>query len=251
MSISVENLYFAYGSRSVLTGITAKAAPGRLTAVLGRNAVGKSTLLRCITGALKPASGLVRIDGMPAHRIPPRNLAVRLAYVAQRPVVSAAFTVRQVIELGRYALPPAPGKVDEVLSQLALEGLSERSFPELSVGQQQRVMLARAVAQLSPDGCLILDEPMSAMDLRHVRDVLRLLRELAWSGATILIVLHDVGLAASVADDVWLLQNGGLAAAGAMADVLTLPQLQAVFDISFQWLTDPNGCRHLVAADSG
>ena len=244
--VCVENLHFAYARRPVLTDVSATTEPGRVTAVLGPNAAGKSTLLKCIIGALPPGQGRVLIGGLPAHRIPARRLASHLAYVSQRPLLSAGFLVREVVELGRYALPADPQKVADALEQLALTELMHRPFLELSVGQQQRVMLARALAQLPRDGCLILDEPLSAMDLRHMHQVMALLRELAASGASVIMVLHDLGLAASVADDIWLLRDGQLTAAGTKEDVLNLPRLEEVFGIAFQWLTDSRGRKYLV-----
>ncbi len=247
MNVRVQDLHFGYGKRRVLTAISARAEPGRITAVLGPNAAGKSTLLRCLIGALQPQHGLVYIDDLPVHRSSARQLATRLAYVPQRPALSAAFSVKEVVELGRYALPPDPNRVDQALEQLALTELAQRPFPELSAGQQQRVMLARALAQLPPAGCLVLDEPMSAMDLRHVHRAMAILRKLTDSGASVIMVLHDLGLAASVADDIWLLRQGRLAAAGTKQQVLGLPRLEEVFGITFQWLTDEDGHRHLVA----
>lgn len=246
MKIRVEDLHFAYGKRRVLTAISARAEPGRITAVLGPNAAGKSTLLRCIIGALRPQRGLVRIDDLPVHRSSARQLATRLAYVSQRPALSAAFSVQEVVELGRYALPPDPARVDQALEQLALTDLTQRPFPELSVGQQQRVMLARALAQLPPAGCLVLDEPMSAMDLQHVQRGMAVLRELTTSGASVIMALHDLGLAATVANDIWLLRESRLTAAGTKEEVLSLPRLEEVFGVAFQWLTDAGGRRHLV-----
>ena len=248
MTISLEDLHFAFGRRMVLSGLSAEARGGRITALLGPNAAGKSTLLRCVTGALKLGGGLVRVDGDPVHRMRARQLATRVAYVAQRPVVSAAFTVREVVELGRYALPRDTSRVEQAMEQLALIHLAERPFPELSVGQQQRVMLARALAQLAAAGNLILDEPLSAMDLRHVRLAISVLQRLAGAGATVVVVLHDLGLAAAVADDVWLLREGALVAAGTVEEVLTLPRLEETFGVPFQWLTDAGGRRYLLAA---
>ena len=245
VEVWVQNLHFAYGAQDVLRDISAKTRPGRILAVLGPNAAGKSTLLKCIMGVLPPGHGAVLIDGKPAHRTAARRLANRLAYVSQRPMLSAAFSVKEVVELGRYALSPDPARVAQALDRLALTDLEHRLFPELSIGQQHRVMLARALAQLSPGGCLVLDEAMSAMDLRHVHRTMTMLRELT-ENASVVMVLHDLALAARLADDVWLLRDGRLVAAGAKEEVLSLPRLEELFGVAFQWLTDANGHRHLV-----
>ncbi len=241
MSLVVEALTFRYGSVQALDGVSAQARPGSVTAVIGPNAAGKSTLLRCIIGRRRPASGRVLIDGEPAHRLRTARLAQRVAYVPQRPEVSAAFTVREVVELGRYALPRDAARVDDALGRLDLVSIAGRPFPELSVGQQQRAALARAVAQLSPDGHLILDEPTAAMDLRHVRDSTTLLREVADGGATVVLALHDLALAAAMADEVWLIDGGQLVGSGRSREVMQLDRLRAVFGVDFAWIERPGG----------
>ena len=167
MKLVVEHLDFSYGNIHALHGINVETLPGKLTAILGPNASGKSTLLKCMLGGLNPQAGRVLLDGHPIRSIKSRELARRIAYVPQRSYVSAAFTVREVVELGRYALAPDEKKVTKAITQLDLTEVSDRIYSTLSVGQQQRVMMARALAQLSPDGLLLLDEPTSAMDLKH------------------------------------------------------------------------------------
>ena len=238
MSIQVDEVTYRYGRLTALERVSATAALGRITVVLGPNAAGKSTLLRCVIGALRPGQGRVLIDGRPVRRLRPRRLATHLAYVPQRSTVSAAFTVREVVELGRYALPPSRRRIDEALDRLQLTELAERRYPALSVGQQQRVTLARCVAQLEPDGHLVLDEPMSAMDLRHVRHTSRLLRELADGGRTILLAMHDLTLAAALADEVWLMRAGRLVGEGPTPEVMSTERLEAAFDVPFRWITD-------------
>ncbi len=246
MSVRVKDVSHQYGRVRALEGVTADAAPGRITAVLGPNAAGKSTLLRCVIGALSPAAGCVLIDGKPAHQLPTRKLAGRIAYVPQRPQVAAAFTVREVIELGRYALAASRRRIDEALGELDLDEIADRPFPTLSVGQQQRATLARAVAQLADDGHLVLDEPASAMDLRHVRRSTALLRRLADGGATVLVAMHDLTLAVSLADECWLLDHGRLVAAGPTNEVINVEQLHMMFGVGFEWIERPGGGRILV-----
>jgi iron complex transport system ATP-binding protein len=235
VSIEIRQLAFDYGRRPVLDSIDADAGAGRVTALLGPNAAGKSTLLRCAIGVLRPRRGAVRVGGVPATRLRGRDLARRLAYVAQRSVVSARLTVREVVALGRYALEPDERRVVTAIERLELSDVADRPYPALSVGQQQRVALARAVAQIEPDGHLVLDEPTAAMDLRHARDGGTLLRELADGGATVLIAMHDITAAAELADDAWLLAPGGrLAAAGPADEVLEIDRLREVFEVEFE-----------------
>lgn len=246
MTISIEHLSFSYGRIPALADVTARGEAGRIIAVLGPNAAGKSTLLRCIVGALKPSAGRVVINDRPVHRLSPRALAQRIAYVPQRSVVSAAFTVRQVVELGRYALPADPRAVEKAIERLDLGEIADRPYPALSVGQQQRVTLARALAQLAPVGVLVLDEPASAMDLKHVAHTFRILREVAGGGASVIIAMHDLPAAAAVSDDAWLLDHGRLVAAGVTCEVLALERLQRVFGVGFSWLTDSGGRARLL-----
>ncbi len=249
MSITVRDVIHRYKGADIpaIKGVNATATPGRITAVIGPNAAGKSTLLRCVIGALVPTSGAVLVDGEPSHQLTTRTLAGRLAYVPQRPQVAAAFTVREVIELGRYAMPASRRRIDDTLRRLDLESIADRPFPSLSVGQQQRVTLGRAIAQLGPKGHLVLDEPASAMDLRHAARCTTLLRELAGKGVTVVIAMHDLKLAAALSDDCWLLDAGRLVAAGPTAEVMQIDRLQAVFGVRFEWVQRPGGAAILHA----
>ncbi len=259
MTIAIEQLDFSYGRLPVLEGVTAVAEPGRITAVFGPNAAGKSTLLRCAIGLLRPDRGAARIRGDVAHRLSPRALARRVAYVPQRTSVALPFTVREVVGIGRYALPANGRAVAAALERLELEAVADRPFPALSVGQQQRVALARALAQHGEGGCIVLDEPTAAMDLRHARDTLGLLRELADAGATVLVAMHEIAAGAAAADDAWLLAPAGpgeggaarLRAAGPVGEVLEPVRLESVFGVPFEWIETPDGRRLLLAETTG
>jgi iron complex transport system ATP-binding protein len=246
VSIGFDKLSFAYGKAPVLREISAEAKAGRITAIIGPNASGKSTLLRCGIGALRPQRGVAALDGHVVTSLSSRELARRIAYVPQRPIVSASFSVRQVIELGRFALPARAARIDDAIVRLDLSEEANRPYVQLSVGQQQRVALARALAQLEPRGNLVLDEPTSAMDLRHVAQTMALLRACSDAGAAVLLAMHDLSLAAAVADDVWLMEAGQLVASGPVNKVLDAGHLERVFGVSFRWVA-ADGQRRLLA----
>ncbi len=246
MTLRIDNATIGYDSVDVLQCATAQAMRGRITALIGPNAAGKTTLLRCAAGLLRPKRGAVRIDDASVHAMPPRALALRIAYMPQRPRVSGGLSVRAVVELGRYALAADEQAVHNAIERLDLAAISSQRFAELSVGQQQRVVLARALAQMQPDGVLILDEPTAAVDLAHTCDFMQLLRGLADGGALVLCAMHDLTLAAGVADDVWLVHDGTLEHGNAK-DVMQPERLANVFGVEFAWLPGPDGSEVLFA----
>lgn len=251
MRVELHDLSFGYAGVEVLRGLRGVAEAGQITVVVGPNAAGKSTLLRCVIGALRPSQGRVAVDADDVSRLRGKVLARRVAYLPQRWDVAAAFSVSEVIALGQYALPPGGERVRVVVDMLELGAIVDRPFHALSAGQQQRVVLARALAQLQPDGCLVLDEPTSAMDLSHAARTLSILRGLAREGATIIVSLHDLPAAAAIADHVWLLEPGSGgeppsgAIGGAADDVMQPERLERVFGVPFAWLTHPSGERVL------
>ena len=181
VTISVANLNVSYGRWQALHDVSCQAQAGKITVVVGPNASGKSTLLRTIAGVQRPSHGRITIQRRGSvrsiKRLSPRKRAVALAYVAQRPTISARFSVRQVVSLGRYALGRSEDRVDWAMEMVGLQqSLFHRPFAELSVGQQQLVAVARALAQLGPDPqktldmsgrYLVLDEPTAALDLKQ------------------------------------------------------------------------------------
>lgn len=233
MNLDLRELIVRYGDLIALDRVSAVIRPGRITVVLGPNAAGKSTLLRCLLGAIRPTAGAVLLDGQPTHRIAARQLAQRMAFVPQRAASMAGYTVREVVEIGRYALPRDAERVEQALERMGLQSLADRAIHTLSVGQQQRVTLARALAQLEPGGCLVLDEPTSAMDLRHARAACRVLREMAEGGATVIVALHDLLAACLLADEALLLHEGRLAAHAPAEAVLEPARLEHIYGVPF------------------
>jgi len=241
-SIEARDLTFAYRpGEPVIRELSVAASPGRLVVVLGPNASGKSTLMTLLLGQQRPASGQVRIGGVPLEGLDLGERARRIAYVPQRGGAAFPFTVEEVVAMGRFAAPPDPGIVDCVLEACDLLAVRHRVYVELSVGQQQRVLLARAMAQVGrPEAgaeqgrVLLADEPASAMDLRHVHETMQRLRSIAAGGLAVMVVLHDPNLAARYADEVWLLEAGRLVAGGAWHEVLVPRVLEPVYGVKLQ-----------------
>ncbi|NBC10153.1 MAG: ATP-binding cassette domain-containing protein [Planctomycetes bacterium] len=240
--LRVEQLSFGYRpNQPVLEALDAELRTGRLTALIGPNATGKTTLLRLMLGQLAPDRGRVLLDGREAQAWPHDQRARRIGYVAQRPSVAFGFTVRQVVAMGRHAQRvngPQEEVVERALTACDLHDAAAQPFNELSGGQQQRVAVARALAQSEigrpgRDRVLLLDEPCASADPRHAHQLLSLLRDAARDGRAVLVVLHDLNLAARWADDVWLLDRGRLAAVGAWGDVLQSARLDPVYGMRF------------------
>lgn len=248
MSIRAESISFSYGkSAPVFEGLDFELGEG-VTVVLGPNGAGKSTLVRVLMGASPPTNGRVEIDGRSVHRMPATERARRLAYVSQRPSVASAFSVREVIALGRFALTPDEEAVEAQIAALALEDFADRPFASLSVGEQQRASLARALAQLhreddSPERRVLLaDEPTSAMDPRWVAHTTRVIRGLPGLEIDALIVLHDFTLASRLADRIVVLDaDGRIACDGSPDEALEVGRLSKVFGTPFLSVQTPSG----------
>ncbi|MFT3714929.1 MAG: heme ABC transporter ATP-binding protein [Gordonia sp. (in: high G+C Gram-positive bacteria)] len=233
-SLVADDVRVALGGRPVLHGVSLTARPGEILALVGRNGCGKSTLLSVLAGIRRPDSGSVRMGDRIVADVPPRELARHRALVTQSNRVDTPFTVREVVELGRYPWlrePEAAGSpriIDEALRACEIDDLADRPFPQLSGGQQARVSLARALAQSTP--ILLLDEPTAALDIGHTEQVLTLLTDRAKAGATVVLVVHDLSSAAAYADRVALMKDGGLLAVGPVAETMTAELLGRTYD---------------------
>jgi iron complex transport system ATP-binding protein len=234
--LEIAGLGASYGSRRVLEDVELRVAAGEIVAVLGPNGAGKSSLVRAVSGVLPGYSGSARVLGDEVRGIPARELARRVAVVPQEPRFELPFTALEIALMGRH--PHLAGlafesdrDVELARGALAAAGagaLADRRIDELSAGERQRVMFARALAQEAP--LLLLDEPASFLDLRHQVELFDRLRELAASGRAVVAVLHDLNLAAEYCDRVLLLRRGRVAAFGRTAEVLTYALLTEVFE---------------------
>lgn len=236
--LRVENLHVRRGGKDVLSGVDLQLLPGQVLGVLGPNGAGKSSLLGAMSGELAAHQGRVSLDGQELEQWQGTLRAQRLAVLPQASSLDFAFRVEEVVGLGR--LPHQSGRVrDAQIVSAALEAadvmhLSGRSYLALSGGERQRVHLARVLAQLWPGQSghnLLLDEPTSALDPLHQHITLQAVREFADRGAAVLIILHDLNLAARYCNRVLLLEGGRPHSLGTPAEVLRSEPLQAVFGL--------------------
>ncbi len=226
------------GARLAVKEIDLRLHAGELFGVLGPNGAGKSSLLGALSGELSTAAGAVSLHGRALADWPARERARHLAVLPQSSTLNFAFRVDEVVALGR--LPHDSGReadariVTEALEAADAAHLRARNYLELSGGERQRVHLARVLAQLWPGGegqVLLLDEPTSMLDPAHQHRVLRVLRDVAGRGAAVLVILHDLNLAARYCDRLLLLAEGGNRASGTPREVLRADLLQSVFDL--------------------
>lgn len=244
-----ESVEFGYhAGEPVLRGVTAELGGSQVCALVGPNASGKSTLLSVMMGMHDAWRGRVSLDGRDVSGLAPAERARLISYVPQRTRAGFAFTVEQVVAMARQALERDVAAVEDALVCCDLVSLRRRVFMELSAGQQQRVLLARAVAQSRGGGrVMLLDEPTSAMDLEHVHDTMRTLRSLAGAGLSVLVVLHDLNLAAQYADSAWVVDGGQLVAAGPWERVLEPGVLEEVFRVGIKPMGETREGRPLFA----
>ena len=244
--LTIENLTVSYGSRRVLHEISLHVESGQVLALIGPNGAGKSTLVRAVSGVIPSSAGSVRLDGQDLLSLPPMQRARRVAVVPQAVTLPPAFTAWETVLLGRTPYLNFLGQVsttDEDIARSALErvdalGLSGRRVGELSGGEQQRVLLARALAQGTP--VLLMDEPTSHLDLQHQVALMELAHSLAHvDGMSVLVALHDLNLAARYADTLALLVAGHVTSCGSAARVLTPAAIAGAYGLEVDILPHP------------
>ena len=227
--LEVEHLRFSFGAREVLRGVDLRAEPGELVFVLGANGAGKTTLFRCILGLLPGYQGCVRVDGCDVSSLAPRALAKKIAYIPQTSHMIFPYTALELVLMGtnrRLGLFSAPGRRERAIAMEALEELgiadyAHRSFAELSGGEQQLVLAARALAQQAR--LLLMDEPTSALDPGSTMKVEELMSELK-KNYTVVIVTHNMQQAARISDRTAFFLLGELVEAGPTAQIFSTPQ---------------------------
>ncbi|KXF75692.1 iron dicitrate ABC transporter ATP-binding protein [Paramesorhizobium deserti] len=245
-TLTASQLSAGYGDAVILEGLDLDVPAGKITAIVGANACGKSTLLRTMSRLISPRRGHVLLDGKSIHRMPPRQLARTLGLLPQSPIAPEGITVADLVSRGRH---PHQGMLsrwtrgDDEAVAAALEAtktaaLADRPVDKLSGGQRQRVWIAMALAQRTD--VLLLDEPTTFLDISHQVEVLDLLIDLNQArGTTIVMVLHDLNLAARYADYLVAMTGGRLHISGKPEEVLTEETVHHVFGLESRIITDP------------
>ena len=245
-ALRVNDVSVGYGERTVLDTLNIDIKRGGITSIVGSNGCGKSTLLRTMSRLLSPSQGEIILDGKSIHDIPTRKLATQLGLLPQTPIAPDGIVVADLVGRGRTPHQGMLGRwsqhdydiVAEALETTGISDLAERSIDELSGGQRQRVWIAMALAQRTET--LLLDEPTTYLDVKHQLDVLDLLTELNRDrGTTIVMILHDLNLAARYSDELVAISNGKVFAHGHPGKVITKENVKSVFGIDSVIITDP------------
>jgi iron complex transport system ATP-binding protein len=244
--LEVFELSYAIGDKSLVEQISFRSEAGQITGLIGPNGAGKSTLLRSILGLLPKANGKVRFDGQDVWSLPRRERAKCIAFVEQSADTDARLTARDAVLLGRIPFQSMwqattsaqdMAVADTALAAVGMTGLAEQLYQTLSGGEQQRVQIARALAQ-GPQ-LLLLDEPTSHLDIHAQLTTLNLMRERAQAGVAVVLAIHDLNLAAAYCDQLIVMHKGRLVAAGAPQDVLTPGLLRQVYGVDASVLAHP------------
>ena len=243
--IDVDSISISYGDVSVLRDVSFGVERGEFVGLIGPNGAGKTTLLRAVSGVLTPDSGTVGVDGVAVHGLSSRASSRLVSVVPQDTHLSFAFDVRDVVEMGRHPhrsrfgapTPEDRTVVDRALERTRTAELADRSIDEVSGGERQRVLLARAIAQDTP--VILLDEPTASLDVNHQVETLDLVRDLTDDGKTAVAAIHDLDLAARYCDRLVVLADGVVCGQGPAEDVLSAETISRAFDATAAVTTNP------------
>jgi len=244
--LRAENVRLGYDSHIVVDDLSLSIPDGKVTAIVGANACGKSTLLRALARLLRPTRGRVLLDGADIHRMKTKEVARRLGLLPQSSTCPPGILVADLVARGRSPhqrllqqwSPADEETVRDALAATSTLDLADRPIDELSGGQRQRVWIAMALAQATP--LLLLDEPTTFLDIAHQMDVLDLVVDLnTQRGTTVVMVLHDLNQACRYADHIVAMRDGRIVANGAPADVITAELVEEVFGLACIVIADP------------
>ncbi|MDG1820189.1 MAG: heme ABC transporter ATP-binding protein [Porticoccaceae bacterium] len=255
MTMLADNISLHLSGFDLLRNVSIEIEAGKVTAIVGPNGAGKSSLLKVLTGEMEPTNGAVFLNQQPLHHWELEQKAQMLAVLPQHTLLNFPFTADEVVGLGRIPHQTGSAKdaqiVSEALELVDASYLQKRFYTQMSGGEKQRVQLARVLAQIWQPSALgeqflVLDEPTSAFDLSHQKLTLDIVRNLASRGIAVVMVLHDLNLAARCADNLVVFNGGVIEASGSPEDVLTEPLIEKVFGVKVTVAQHPVTNRPLV-----
>ena len=249
VAISARDIEMVLSGTRILSDVSLDAPAHELVGLIGPNGSGKSTLLKCLYRVLAPSGGAVYLGGRPLAEYSVRDSARRVAVLAQRNHFSFEFTVRDVVLMGRSPHKRALQRDDardyeivaDALRTVGLGDFADRSYSTLSGGEQQRVILARALAQQTP--CLILDEPTNHLDIKYQLELMDIVRALR---RTVICAVHDLNIGAMYCDRLVAIKDGRVAGAGTPDEIVTEPFIRELYDVDARVIVDDDGLRHVL-----
>ncbi len=243
MKLSLRDVCYSVGSLEILKEVNIELQSGTCSILLGPNGAGKSTLMKVASGYARPTFGEVRLNEIPFDSIHLMQRSRRLAVLTQKISLDFPFTAEEVVAMGRtpYGVSGLDVAAKAVIDALGIDG--KRVYTQLSGGEKQLVQLARVFSQVWEQGsnaCLLLDEPMTALDLYHQKDVVTILKKFSSEGTSQLIVMHDINMAAEIADIIYLMFDGKIVGTGLPTDVLSSEALEKTFQVPVKVLNNRN-----------
>lgn len=249
MRAAAEQIEVSYGAKKILKEVSLEARNREFVGIIGPNGSGKSTLLKCIYRVLNPEKGCVYLDKTRMQNMSVRESARKMAVVAQHNYYNFEFSVKEVVLMGRAPHKKALERdnardyeiVEKALQTVGMSQFSQRSFSTLSGGEQQRVILARALAQQTP--CLILDEPTNHLDITHQIQIMNLVKQL---DITVISAIHDLNIAAAFCDRLYVLKDGEIVGQGKPEEVLTQKFIKEIYEVEAEITKDSKGKMHIL-----
>lgn len=249
MNIQTDNIQVSFGSKTILQDISLAIQDKEFVGIIGPNGSGKSTFLKCLYRVLQPNGGKIFFDGTEMSSLSHRDTALKMAVVAQHSTVNFDFSVLEMVLMGRA---PYKGLLDRdqlddyeiarhALAQVGLSDFESRNFNTLSGGEQQRVILARALAQRTE--CLVLDEPTNHLDIKYQLELMTIVKRL---DATVVSAIHDLNLAAIYCDRIIALKDGHIVCSGTPQDVLSSDTIRHIYGVSAMVQTLPDGRLNII-----
>ncbi|TMO02553.1 heme ABC transporter ATP-binding protein [Pseudoalteromonas sp. S558] len=244
--LCANNISAQVGSKCLLNNVDFYVKPKEVIVIIGPNGAGKSSLLKALCGDIKLTQGSIVLDEQPLHTYTVEDLATRRAVLTQNYELDFPFTVNEVVDMSHFAHQMQYSRQtlkefsNQAIEALGITHLKDHTFTQLSGGEKQRVQLARVLCQIQPTlktnkpAYLLIDEPTSSLDIFHQYDVMAQAKNIAQQGAGVVAVIHDLSLAASFADRIYMINNGVIEATGLPEEVLTAERLKHVYNISAQ-----------------